>query len=239
MKRSSKSNLSDGQSAASPPESSFAWSLTRTAVSQTCESVGYKRAQTSALQVLTDVATLYLKSVAKTAAASANRHGRTESNLIDIVFALEELAAVQGFSGASSVLGARGSGVVRDLMKFVKYSDEIPFAQALPLGGMFCKGAVRFSKCGERREDCVVKYSDRLSYVPNWLPVLPVVENVVEERKREVKWECLGEKGVENVSEETRKGGEIGSVLPEKRERVRFRIGEKIDHQVLRQDILK
>ncbi|EYU28998.1 hypothetical protein MIMGU_mgv11b023610mg [Erythranthe guttata] len=66
-------------------------SSARVAVAQICQSMRFKGAQKSALKVLTDVATMYLKAIAKLGAASANSNG------------LEDLGSVQGFAGSSTL----------------------------------------------------------------------------------------------------------------------------------------
>ncbi|XP_057794897.1 transcription initiation factor TFIID subunit 8-like [Salvia miltiorrhiza] len=83
-----------------------------------CQSICYKGAERSALESLTDIATRYLKAVAKLSAESANSSGRTESNLFDIVAAIEDLTSVQGFDGVRRVRSQSlwRSAVIRDSM---------------------------------------------------------------------------------------------------------------------------
>ncbi|KAA8537138.1 hypothetical protein F0562_029636 [Nyssa sinensis] len=122
--------LTSRDSELDPPD--FLFAITRIAVAQICQSVGFKASQNSALETLTDIAAGYLQALAKSAAASATSSGRTQSNLFDIVFALEDLYSAQGFRGASNVnQPLLASSTLVDIMKFVKYTDEIPFAKRI------------------------------------------------------------------------------------------------------------
>ncbi|KAK6118298.1 hypothetical protein DH2020_047971 [Rehmannia glutinosa] len=158
---------------------------------------GLQGAQISALEALTDVATRYLQAIAKLAVASANSGGRTQSNLPDIIVALEDLASLQGFPGNSSIRSRSlyTSTVIKDSMKFVEYTDEIPFARPLPPRKIFCQGAkgkyLKYRGDGDNSRG--YRDGDSLRHVPRWLPAVPVVEGKEkgEEGKREVKWGCL------------------------------------------------
>lgn len=115
--------------------SKFAFAVTRIATAQICQSVGFTSAQRSALNTLTDVAARYLRALAESAAASAASSGRTQSNLCDVVRALEDLGSVQGFRGAWDVTRTQtllASPTLVDLAKFVECVDEIPFAKPVP-----------------------------------------------------------------------------------------------------------
>ncbi|CAI9760037.1 unnamed protein product [Fraxinus pennsylvanica] len=187
------------------PEPEFSFRLSKVALAQICKSVGFKEAQSSALEALTDIATRYLKVIAKLAADSANSRRRTESNLLDVVVALEDLGSVRGFRGGSdtNLHTLYKSQVVKDLMEFVKYTHEIPFAQPLD-GKFFCRGGkVNFLK-HRGVEDNNNWYSDGvgLMHVPRWLPIMPEMggEEKGEERKREGKWGCLNG-GIEGEGE--------------------------------------
>ncbi|KAL0292566.1 UNVERIFIED_CONTAM: Transcription initiation factor TFIID subunit [Sesamum calycinum] len=126
-------------------ESEFSFTIARVAVAQICQSVGFKGAQNSALEALTDITTRYLEAIAKLGAASCNSNRRTQSNLPDFIVALEDLASIQGFPGSSDIRSHSlwTSAVIKDLMKLVKYRDEIPFAQPLPPKRSFFQGAKR------------------------------------------------------------------------------------------------
>ncbi|CAH9097716.1 unnamed protein product [Cuscuta europaea] len=171
----------DSSSTAAQPrsESNYASSISKIAVAQICESAGYAAAEASALAVLTDIAGLYLKAIAKSAASSANSKGRTESNLLDVTAALEELGSVQGFAGASSTARntVLNSPVIRELERFVMYTEETPFAQPLPprkaLSGRKTKQPKRGVLLREYNEG-------RFRHVPRWLPSMPEIEKDVK-----------------------------------------------------------
>ncbi|KAL7150029.1 hypothetical protein ABFS83_05G080600 [Erythranthe nasuta] len=213
----------DGISSSS--ESEYSFSIARVAVAQICQSMGFKGAEKMALDALTDVATMYLKAIAKLGAASANSNGsRTQSNILDVIVALEDLGSVQGFAG-SSIVRERSlytSAVIKDLIKFVNYSDEIPFARPLP--------PPRTSFI-PRQTSSKLHYDDEggSKHVPRWLPAVPVV---VEKRKRW--WGCLEEEREdENWEKNTVVENETTSVINNndidmssaKRAKVKFKLG--------------
>lgn len=189
------------------PEPEFSFRLTKVALAQICKSVGFKAAQSSALEALTDIATRYLKVIAKLAADSANSCRRTESNLLDVIVALEDLGSVRGFRGGSDtkVRTLYKSQVVKDLMEFVKYTDEIPFARPLD-GKFFCGGGkVNFLKHRGVEDDNNNNWycnGAGLMHVPRWLPIMPEMggEEKGEGRKRGGKWGCL-DGGIEGDGE--------------------------------------
>lgn len=212
----------------------FSLTLARVAVAQICQSIGYKGAQRPALDALTDIATRYLKAVAKLSAESANSNGRTQSNIFDIIAAIEDLASVEGFEGSWRVRSRSllRAAVVKDLMRLVKYKDEVPFAQPLPPR----RSCYERGRAMKKRDDGRWYDEGRLKHVPRWLPAVVGREEVaveVEERKGEVKWECLDLDGAERRGEVS-VGGDEGKKLKRecnddqvwvKRERVRFKMG--------------
>ncbi|XP_057511687.1 transcription initiation factor TFIID subunit 8 [Actinidia eriantha] len=148
--------------------SEFALAVTRIAVAQICQSVGFREAQRSALEALTDVAARHLRAAAKSAAASANSSGRTQSNLYDVVCSLEALASVQGFSGASNVdQTLLASSTLTDLAKFVKHTDEIPFAKPI-----LRRSPPQKSVASQPNSASIVGFS----HIPRWLPPIPDME---------------------------------------------------------------
>ncbi|XP_057780092.1 transcription initiation factor TFIID subunit 8-like, partial [Salvia miltiorrhiza] len=157
------------------------------AVAQICQSIGYKGAERPALEYLTNIATRYLKAVAKLSVESANSSGRTESNLFDIVAVIEDLTSVQGFDGAWRVRSQSlwRSAVIRDLMKLVKYTDQTPFAQPL-LPRRSCSDKEILLK---DRDNNGWYNEGRLKHVPRWLPAVVERGGGAEEREGEVKWE--------------------------------------------------
>ncbi|GFS44888.1 hypothetical protein Acr_00g0092660 [Actinidia rufa] len=198
--------------------SEFALAVTRIAVAQICQSVGFRAAQCSALEALTDVAARHLRAAAESAAASANSSGRTQSNLYDVVYSLEALASVQGFSGASNVNQTLlASSALTDLAKFVKYTDEIPFAKPI-----LRRSPPQKSVASQPNSASIVGFS----HIPRWLPPIPDMGTKETEEEEEmglgngigiglsgkVDGYCLG-------------GKKMRTELPGKRARVRFKIG--------------
>ncbi|KAJ6374697.1 hypothetical protein OIU78_030225 [Salix suchowensis] len=121
-------------------QSDYAFKITKTAVSQICQSVGFKFTQHSALETLTHITTLYLQTLARTAVSYSNASNRTQSNIFDIINSLHDMSSVQGFTGGSTLhcnssgIGLLRSGVLKDIKSFVEFSDEIPFAKPIPRG---------------------------------------------------------------------------------------------------------
>nr|GMD78495.1 transcription initiation factor tfiid subunit 8 [Ipomoea batatas] len=69
----------------------FGSAISRIAVAQICESVGFERFNESALDSFADIAIKYLFDLGKTGTSYANLAGRSECNVFDIVRALEDL----------------------------------------------------------------------------------------------------------------------------------------------------
>lgn len=209
----------DIPSTAPPPE--FAFALARVAVAQICQSVGYDGAQRPALEALADIATRYLKSIANSSAKSANSSGRTESNLFDVIAAIEELRSVEGFGGSWRVRSRClwRSAAIKDLIRFFKYTKRIPFAQPLPP-----KTSSRRERASIDRDNSGWFGEGRPKHVPRWLPAAEERTEEAEERAEEVKWEeeCadLGENG---MKKKMKRGcdDEFEQVLYSKRVRVR------------------
>ncbi|KAL1553462.1 transcription initiation factor TFIID subunit 8-like [Salvia divinorum] len=210
----------------------FSFTQARVAVAQICQSIGYKGAERPALEALTDIATRYLKAIAKLSAESANSSGRTESNLFDIAAAIEDLASVQGFDGSWRVRSRSvwRSAAIRDLMKCVKYMDQIPFAQPSP-PRVSCSGRGRVLSI---RDNSLWYNEGKLKHVPRWLPAVEVEVLGEEEEKRrgEVKWEegfereeaaNLGSSEMKKLKRECY-DEDVEQVLV-KRGKVRFKIG--------------
>lgn len=200
-----------------PSESDFSATITRIAVAQISQSVGYSAAQTSALDALASVAARYLGAVARYAAASANSSGRTQSNIFDIVIALEELGSVQGFLGApnSSSQCLISSSILKEIGRFLFYSDEVPFAQPIP----------RQNRPAESRK---IGNEMGLKHVPGWLPDMPVVDGMGIEKEgneeRNIGGGFVGEERNQSRMAKMGNGRGKGFQLPEKRGKVRFRM---------------
>ncbi|KAK6933152.1 Bromodomain associated domain [Dillenia turbinata] len=81
----------------------FYESNAKIAVAQICQSIGFKSSQISALETLSDVAHRYIEALVRIAILAANSAGRTQSNLLDIVSAMEALNSPQGLRSAWNV----------------------------------------------------------------------------------------------------------------------------------------
>ncbi|XAR69132.1 hypothetical protein NMG60_11000612 [Bertholletia excelsa] len=145
----------------------FGRAVSRTAVAQVCESVGFESFSESALESLTDIAVRYLCDLGKTASFYANLAGRTECNVFDIVQGLEDLSSSRGFSGAFEVSYClTGSGTVKEIIDFVESAEEIPFAQPVPHFPVI-RNRVLTPSFLQMNENPTFKH------IPPWLPAFP------------------------------------------------------------------
>lgn len=145
----------------------FARAVSKMAVAQICESLGFHGCKDSALDALTEIAIRYLCDLGKTASFYANLSGRTQCNVFDIVRSFEDVGASQGFLGASDTAGCLvSSGTVKELSDFVFTSEEIPFAQPIPSFPI-----VRERKLIPSFESMNETPSGK--HIPNWLPAFP------------------------------------------------------------------
>ncbi|TYI58866.1 hypothetical protein E1A91_D11G392100v1 [Gossypium mustelinum] len=150
-----------------PKADDFGRSVSKIAVAQICESVGYQGCKESALEALADISIRYLCDLGKNASFHANLAGRTECNVFDITRALEDLGDSHGFPGASEVGNCLvGSGTVREIVQFVDTKEEIPFAQPVPKFPV-----VRNQKLIPSFEH--MKETPSGKHTPSWLPAFP------------------------------------------------------------------
>ncbi|KAL6138548.1 hypothetical protein ACLB2K_063829 [Fragaria x ananassa] len=145
----------------------FGRAVSKVAVAQICEGVGFLGCKESALDSLADIAIRYLRDLGKMANYYANLAGRTESNVFDVVRGLEDLEALQGFSGAAEVRHClAGSGTMKGLVQYVGTAEEIPFAHSLP----------RFPVVKDRRLITSFEWMGEAppgKHLPNWLAAFP------------------------------------------------------------------
>ncbi|XP_019183866.1 PREDICTED: transcription initiation factor TFIID subunit 8 isoform X2 [Ipomoea nil] len=145
----------------------FGSAISRIAVAQICESVGFESCNESALDSFADIAIKYLFDLGKTATSYANLAGRSECNVFDIVGALEDLYTHTGFLGAAEVNGCgMNSGVMREIVEYVESAEEIPFAQPVPHFPVVKVPRMipSFEEMGETPE---------FKHIPPWLPAFP------------------------------------------------------------------
>ncbi|KAJ6978000.1 hypothetical protein D5086_023717 [Populus alba] len=238
-KKTIKNHFQKPPPAAENP-SDYAFKITKTAVSQICQSVGFKTTQLSALETLTHVATLFLQTLAKTAVLYSNASNRTQSNIFDIINSLHDMSSVRGFTGGSTLhcnisgISLLRSSVFKNIKSFVEFSDEIPFAKPIPRG----------ESISLRRNSIPLELNElgsRGLHIPRWLPRCPDESSFNKcgdrcEKKRKgelVLWEKSDLVGggigsgdeFQGISwENERRSG--GGDLAVERGRVRFRIGE-------------
>ncbi|XP_058207958.1 transcription initiation factor TFIID subunit 8 [Rhododendron vialii] len=145
----------------------FGREVSRIAVAQICQSVGFESFNDSALEALTDITIRYLRGLGKTASFYANLAGRTECNVFDVIQGLEDLGLCRGFSGASEVSHRlTGSGTVREVIEYVGAAEEVPFAQPVPKFPVTRNRSMTpsFTQMGE---------TPAFKHVPAWLPAFP------------------------------------------------------------------
>ncbi|KAF5750412.1 transcription initiation factor TFIID subunit 8 [Tripterygium wilfordii] len=145
----------------------FGRAVSKVAVAQICQSVGFQGFKESALDALADITIRYLRDQGKAARFNANLAGRTECNLFDVIQGLEDLKFTQGFpAGSSGGSCLVSSGIMKEVTEFVWSSDEIPYAQPLP----------RFPTIRSRRLiPSFVQMSETPpgKHIPTWLPAFP------------------------------------------------------------------
>lgn len=145
----------------------FPRAVAKTAVSQIGESAGFHSIQRSALEALADIAIRYLNDIGKASNYYANLAGRTESNALDVISALEDIVMGSAGGGFADIhRPASSSGTLKELMRFVQHGEEIPFAKPLPHFPISKRRtpAPSFSHLGE---------NPPYSHIPSWLPAFP------------------------------------------------------------------
>lgn len=146
----------------------FSRAVSRNAVAQICEGIGFHGIRESALEGLADITIRYLGDLGKAVAFHANSAGRTQSNALDVIGGLEDLGMSQGgFWGASDTNHClASSGVVKEIADYVYSADETPFAHTIPRFPVFrdWKKIPSFMQMGETPGG---------KHIPFWLPSLP------------------------------------------------------------------
>ncbi|KAJ0989890.1 hypothetical protein J5N97_008246 [Dioscorea zingiberensis] len=208
--------------------SSFASRAITVAVAQICLSVGCDGARASALRAFADITGRYIQALARSAAGAANSRGRTDSNLLDITHAIEDLSFNRGFRGASDPKRPLlKSTVLKEIAAFVRSVDEVPFARPMRRNeGERVRVSKSFSQAGKEPPS---------PHVPRWLPCFPDSWGEETRNKDEGKsgaladsgWNDLGSDPVQHLDPVRRltTGEEVDRESPVKRARVKFRIG--------------
>ncbi|XP_041998967.1 transcription initiation factor TFIID subunit 8-like [Salvia splendens] len=146
----------------------YSRAISRVAMAQICEGVGFEGFNESALDSLVDIAIRYVCELGKTTRFYANSAGRTGCNIFDVVQGLEDLGKPLGFTGASEVHTdcVVSSGAIREIKEYVDMADEVPFAQPVP----------QFPVIRERRmipSFLQMGETPAFKHVPQWLPAFP------------------------------------------------------------------
>ncbi|OEL24763.1 hypothetical protein BAE44_0014219 [Dichanthelium oligosanthes] len=185
---------------------------------------GYSAAEALTLGALSDIAGRYIESLGRVAVALAEAHGRTEPNVADFVLALEE-HALGGFPGASDPMRpVLCSGALAELAGFVAVVREVPFAKGLPRrdpGSGVGKGWDSFVSAGTE---------PLLRHVPGWLPRFPEGWEVWSHGRSEAAPAKDMDTEEVSLSKVIANGNGVENgrrAVPEKREKVSFRLGEK------------
>ncbi|KAG8374222.1 hypothetical protein BUALT_Bualt11G0108600 [Buddleja alternifolia] len=152
----------------------FGREISRTAVAQVCESIGFEGFNESALDSLADIAIRYVCDLGKTSKLYANVAGRAECNVFDVIQGLEDLCMPQGFSGASEIYTdcLMSSGAIREIKDYVEKADEVPFAQPVPQFPVIRERKMipSFLQIGE---------TPASKHIPAWLPAFPDLHTYV------------------------------------------------------------
>ncbi|XP_010478564.1 PREDICTED: transcription initiation factor TFIID subunit 8 [Camelina sativa] len=231
-RRNSKLKFEEPSDQSPTTTADFTFTLTRLAVSQICQSIGYKATDSSALNTLTVTTTKFLQSLAGLASSFSNAANRTESNLFDVVNGLQDIALSTSdcFPGGSTVHDVEShclikSAVVRNLSDFVKYAPEIPFAKPLP------RPERDGSSSGRDLDHEAVTVTRSVEYVPAWLPPFPDA-SLYSDRCTKDGSDHLWENSVtvidrenlmDSLKSESCRGRKSGR-LPQRRARVRFKM---------------
>lgn len=135
--------------------------VANTAVAQICEGLGFHAIQSSALEALADILLRYLSQTGTGAHFYANLAGRTQCNAFDVVLALEDMAP-----GATADRCLANSSALREVTRYVKFAEEIPFARPVPKTLVSKKRtlAPTFAQRGEQPP---------FAHIPAWLPAFP------------------------------------------------------------------
>ncbi|KAH7300328.1 hypothetical protein KP509_24G056500 [Ceratopteris richardii] len=143
----------------------FPRALAKTAVAQICEAAGFQAFQLSALDKLADIAIRYLSDTAKASQFYANISGRTQSNAIDVLCAVEDINE-GGLVHAHKAMST--SDIPSQLKRFIEYTEEIPFCKPIPKFPIRKRPALTptFSTLGEKPPG---------GHIPSWLPAFPDV----------------------------------------------------------------
>ncbi|KAF6172297.1 hypothetical protein GIB67_024919 [Kingdonia uniflora] len=193
----------------------FNASITKIAMAQICQSIGFTTSQQSALESLSNIATRYLQTLAKQASLSANTSGRTQCNLFDVIYAIEDMSSIQGFKGVSNLNRSLfKSGALLDIKNFVSSIEEIPFAKPIPR-----RHSAKESDISRKLGKCEQVRTRIGPHIPIWVPRFPDLSTYKEETNSIVR-EIESEKVLLLPIERS----EMALLLPIERAKVKFKL---------------
>lgn len=142
--------------AANPDE--YGRKVSKMAVAQICEAIGFDSVKQSSLQALSEIALRFISDLGKSSNFYANLAGRSQSNVFDILKASEDLSGV--YSSTSDFAEQRE--------QLEEVEMEIPFANPIPrfpviTSRMIENQSPSFSQMGETKS----------KHIPDWLPAFP------------------------------------------------------------------
>ncbi|MCO5606453.1 hypothetical protein L7F22_060641 [Adiantum nelumboides] len=139
--------------------------VAKTFVAQLCEAQGFHSIKLSALETLADIAIRFLCDTGKASQFYANLAGRSQSNALDVLCAVEDVN--EGVLTHAHRATAT-SDTPLELKRFVECSEEVTFCKPLPHFPILKKQAPipSFSQVGEKPPG---------GHIPPWLPAFPDV----------------------------------------------------------------
>ncbi|KNA12999.1 hypothetical protein SOVF_120800 [Spinacia oleracea] len=142
--------------------------VSKMAVSQICEGVGFEAVKQSSLAALSDIAVRFICDLGKSATSYANLAGRSESNLFDILKGLQDFGSISACEFSSS----SDNKIVKQMSDFVRTVEdiEIPFAHPIP---RFPIPVIKSSRNLQTPSFLQMGETPGSKHVPDWLPAFP------------------------------------------------------------------
>lgn len=145
----------------------YARGVSKIAVAQICEGVGFEAIKQSALEAFSDIAVRYICDLGKSASCYANLAGRSESNFFDILKAFEDF-------GYNNNNNNESNNIVKQMMLSdisAEEDNEIPFVQPIP------RFPIPVNKFPGRLNNCPsflqMGETSGCKHIPDWLPAFP------------------------------------------------------------------
>ncbi|XP_047311951.1 uncharacterized protein LOC124915302 [Impatiens glandulifera] len=216
--------------------SNFTKMVMRAAVARISQSVGFRGCSQSVLDIFTSVASKYLGALAQSAAKSAALSDQSSSptcNLLDILYALEDLNSNRGFTGASDITRPiLNSSLLTDLIRF---STSIQINKSIKPIVILHEQQQQQQQQQKQSSDCGLNITEnmkRYSHIPDWLPPIPDMKLLCDDDNKSRARDDVLFGQITTTTEELLCSG-FGNTkleatkLPNKRENVRFKMGGK------------